>query len=158
MPPRFLFKLCPRADVAARVRSLPRPLVFSNGVFDLLHPGHAYYLAQARALGASLVVALNTDASVQRLEKGPDRPINGEQDRALMLAALESVSLVTWFDENTPIELIRELRPDWLVKGGDYVMDRLPETKVVQTYGGQALAISMLEGHSTTTLLARIRR
>ncbi len=158
VPPQFVSKLCARADVAPRARLLPRPLVFSNGVFDLLHPGHACYLAQARALGASLVIALNTDASARRLGKGADRPINGEQDRAWMLAALESVSLVTWFDEDTPIELVSELRPDWLVKGGDYVMDRLPETKVVQAYGGQAMAIPMLEGHSTTALLARVRR
>ena len=157
-PAKFVHKICTREDILQRSCALPRPLVFSNGVFDVLHPGHAWYLAQARALGGGLVVALNTDASARRLGKGEDRPINGEQDRALMVAALESVSLVSWFDEDTPIELVRELRPDWLVKGGDYTMELLPETKVVQAYGGQALAIPLVEGYSTTALVARIRR
>src|SRR5215207_11386899 len=114
----FLHKIVPREDARKRLASMPRPVVFTNGVFDVLHRGHVTYLAQARALGASLVVALNTDASARRLGKGPDRPLNNEYDRAAMMAALESVSLVTWFDEDTPLELIRELRPDLLVKGG----------------------------------------
>ena len=118
----------PRAQAAARVAALPQPVVFTNGVFDVLHRGHAVYLAQARELGASLVVALNTDASARRLGKGPDRPLNNEQDRAVVVAALESVSLVTWFDEDTPLQLIAELRPALLVKGGDYDMSRLAET------------------------------
>lgn len=140
------------------VARLPRPLVFSNGVFDLLHRGHATYLAQARALGASLVVAINTDASARRLGKGAERPLNNERDRATLLAALESVSLVTWFDEDTPLELIAQLRPDWLVKGGDYDMSRLAETRVVERYGGRALAIALVEGYSTTALVQKIRR
>ena len=115
------------------------------------------YLAQARELGASLVVALNTDASARRLGKGPDRPLNNEQDRAVVVAALESVSLVTWFDEDTPLQLIAELRPAVLVKGGDYDMSRLAETAVVQGYGGKALAIPFVEGYSTTELVRRIR-
>src|SRR5215203_5246443 len=101
--PSFLTKLCDRAEASARIAQLPRPVVFTNGVFDVLHRGHAIYLAQARALGASLVVALNTDASARRLGKGPDRPLNNEQDRAAVVAALQSVSLVTWFDEDTPL-------------------------------------------------------
>jgi rfaE bifunctional protein nucleotidyltransferase chain/domain len=155
--PGFLGKIVPRAQAAARVAALPPPVVFTNGVFDVLHRGHALYLAQARELGASLVVALNTDASARRLGKGPDRPLNNEQDRAVVVAALESVSLVTWFDEDTPLQLISELRPGLLVKGGDYDMSRLPETAVVQGYGGRALAIPFVEGYSTTDLVHRIR-
>ncbi|OGB01395.1 MAG: ADP-heptose synthase [Burkholderiales bacterium RIFCSPHIGHO2_12_FULL_61_11] len=137
--------------------ALPRPVVFTNGVFDVLHCGHAIYLARARALGASLVVALNTDASAKRLGKGPDRPLNNQQDRAALLAALESVSLVTWFDEDTPLQLITELKPDVLVKGGDYDMRKLAETAVVQSYGGKALAIPFVQGYSTTALVQKIR-
>ena len=136
---------------------MPRPLVFTNGVFDVLHRGHATYLAQARALGASLVVALNTDASARRLGKGPDRPLNNELDRAALIAALESSTLVTWFDENTPLELITALRPDILVKGGDYDMDTLAETAVVKAYGGTAVAIPFVDGYSTTALVSRIK-
>ena len=138
--------------------ALPRPVVFTNGVFDVLHRGHATYLARARALGASLVVALNTDASARRLGKGPDRPLNNEEDRAVLMAALESVSLVTWFDEDTPLELITELRPDILVKGGDYDMDKLAETAAVRSYGGQARAIPFVDGYSTSALVAKIRQ
>ena len=137
--------------------ALPRPVVFTNGVFDVLHRGHATYLAQARALGASLVVALNTDASARRLGKGPDRPLNSEADRAALIAALESVSLVTFFDEDTPFELIAALKPDLLVKGGDYDMDSLAETAVVKAYGGRALAIPFVAGFSTTALVTRIK-
>lgn len=155
--PAFLAKLAAREDAPARVAALPRPVVFTNGVFDVLHRGHASYLAQARALGASLVVALNTDASAKRLGKGPDRPLNNEHDRAALMAALESVSLVTWFDEDTPLELVTELQPDLLVKGGDYDMDKLAETAVVKAYGGQALAIPFVEGYSTTALVQKIR-
>lgn len=156
--PAFALKACPRDQLAERVASLPRPLVFTNGVFDVLHLGHVSYLASARALGASLVVGLNTDASARRLGKGPDRPLNAENDRALMLAALESVSLVTWFEEDTPLELIRELRPDFLVKGGDYDMDRVLESEFVRSYGGRALTLPLLAGRSTTALLNRIRQ
>jgi len=150
-------KLASRADAAARAAALPQPVVFTNGVFDVLHRGHAVYLAQARLLGASLVVAVNTDASARRLGKGPDRPLNNENDRAILLAALESVSLVTWFDEDTPLQLIGELKPAVLVKGGDYDMSKLPETALVESYGGKALAIPFVEGYSTSALVRRIR-
>jgi rfaE bifunctional protein nucleotidyltransferase chain/domain len=156
-PPDFEGKLASREQAAIRLTQLSKPVVFTNGVFDLLHRGHASYLAHARSLGGSLVVALNTDASARRLGKGDDRPLNNQQDRALMLAALESVSMVTWFDEDTPIELIRALRPDILVKGGDYDMKKLAETAVVESYGGKALAIDFVSGYSTTALVKKIR-
>ncbi len=155
--PSFLNKLCPRDALASRLASLPRPLVFTNGVFDVMHRGHAIYLAQARALGASLLVALNTDASARRLGKGPDRPLNNEQDRAILMAALGVVDLVTWFDEDTPQALIAQVRPDILVKGGDYDMRRLPETALVESWGGRALALPFVEGYSTTALVHKIR-
>jgi D-glycero-beta-D-manno-heptose 1-phosphate adenylyltransferase len=158
MPTRpFLEKLASRVEAAARVAALPQPVVFTNGVFDVLHRGHAVYLAQARQLGASLVVAVNTDASARRLGKGPDRPLNNEQDRAMLIAALESVSLVTWFDEDTPLQLVAELKPAVLVKGGDYDMSKLAETALVQSYGGKALAIPFVAGYSTSALVQRIR-
>ena len=154
----LLAKVVAREDASARVAALSRPVVFTNGVFDVLHRGHVSYLAHARALGGSLVVGLNTDASARRLGKAPDRPLNNQEDRAVLLAALESVSLVTWFDEDTPIELITELRPDLLVKGGDYDMDKLAETAVVKSYGGQALALPFVDGYSTTALVQKIRQ
>jgi rfaE bifunctional protein nucleotidyltransferase chain/domain len=150
-------KLCLPADLPSQLTQLPRPLVFTNGVFDVLHRGHVVYLEQARALGASLLVALNTDASARRLGKGPDRPLNNEMDRACVIAALASSTLVTWFDEDTPLELIRLVRPDILVKGGDYDMARLTETTVVQSWGGHALALPFVSGYSTTALVKRIR-
>jgi len=155
--PTFFSKIVPRAEAAQRVAALAQPVVFTNGVFDVLHRGHATYLAQARALGGSLVVALNTDASARRLGKGPERPLNNEQDRAALLAALESVSLVTWFDEDTPYELIDQLRPAILVKGGDYDMAKLAETALVQSWGGRAQAIPFVDGYSTTALVTKIR-
>ena len=155
--PAFLGKLCPREHLSARLAALPRPLVFTNGVFDVMHRGHAIYLAQARELGASLIVALNTDASARRLGKGPDRPLNNEQDRAAMLAALAAVDLVTWFDEDTPQALIAEVRPDILVKGGDYDMRKLPETALVESWGGRAQALPFVAGYSTTALVKKIR-
>ncbi|MEY4675577.1 MAG: hypothetical protein RLZZ470_84 [Pseudomonadota bacterium] len=153
-------KLCPRDQAAQAVNQLRQqgPVVFTNGVFDVLHRGHATYLDQARQLGASLVLGLNSDASAKRLGKGPDRPLNNEMDRAILLAALASVSLVTWFDEDTPLALITELKPDVLVKGGDYDMDRLAETQVVRAYGGRALAIPFVDGYSTTALVKRIQQ
>jgi rfaE bifunctional protein nucleotidyltransferase chain/domain len=150
-------KIVPRAQAAQRAAELPQPVVFTNGVFDVLHRGHVTYLEQARALGASLVVALNTDASARRLGKGPDRPLNAEQDRAVVMAALASVDLVTWFDEDTPLQLIGQLRPALLVKGGDYDMARLEETRVVESYGGRALAIPFVDGYSTTRLVQKIK-
>ncbi len=160
LPPAFLSKLASRQDAVERVAALRAngPVVFTNGVFDVLHRGHASYLAQARSLGGSLVVALNSDASAKRLGKGPDRPLNNEADRAALIAALEAVSLVTWFDEDTPLELITELRPDILVKGGDYDMSKLAETQVVESYGGRALAIAFVDGYSTTALVKKIRQ
>ncbi|MEJ6021495.1 D-glycero-beta-D-manno-heptose 1-phosphate adenylyltransferase [Ramlibacter sp. PS4R-6] len=153
----FADKIVPRAQAAARVARLAQPVVFTNGVFDVLHRGHATYLEHARALGASLVVAINTDASARRLGKGPERPLNREDDRAAMLAALESVSLVTFFDEDTPLQLVHELRPAVLVKGGDYDMDTLEEARFVLGYGGKALALPFVDGYSTTSLVNRIR-
>ncbi len=155
----FLDKIVARDQAPAAVQTLSArgPVVFTNGVFDVLHRGHVTYLAQARAEGASLVVALNTDASARRLGKGPDRPLNNEVDRAIMIAALESVSLVTWFDEDTPLQLIGELRPLVIVKGGDYDMATLPETAAVQSWGGRALALPFVDGYSTSALVRKIR-
>ncbi|KDB50766.1 transferase [Sphaerotilus natans subsp. natans DSM 6575] len=156
-PPAFLDKLCLRRDLPARLAALPRPMVFTNGVFDILHRGHVTYLAQARAQGASLVLGLNSDASARLLGKGPDRPLNAEADRACVLAALESVSLVVLFDEQTPCELLTEIRPDLYVKGGDYDIETLEETRLVRSWGGDARAISFVDGYSTTALVKRIR-
>jgi D-glycero-beta-D-manno-heptose 1-phosphate adenylyltransferase len=155
--PAFLSKIVARSDAAARMAALPGPVVFTNGVFDVLHRGHVTYLANARAQGGSLVVALNTDASARRLGKGPDRPLNREQDRAVVIAALESVGLVTWFDEDTPVQLLSELKPQVYVKGGDYDMRKLAETALVESYGGRALAIPFVDGYSTTNLVQKIR-
>ena len=157
LPPAFLAKLCERDQLPAALAHLPRPWVFTNGVFDVLHRGHVMYLAQARALGGSLIVALNTDASVRRLGKGDDRPLNKDMDRAIVMASQQAVDLVTWFDEDTPVEIIGEIRPDILVKGGDYDMDKLPETTLVKSWGGRALALPFVQGYSTTKLVQRIR-
>jgi D-glycero-beta-D-manno-heptose 1-phosphate adenylyltransferase len=151
-------KLRPGPVRAAWTASLPRPLVFTNGVFDVLHRGHVAYLQAARALGAALVVAINTDASVRMLGKGPERPLNAEADRAAVLAALESVDLVLGFAERTPVALIEAVRPDLYVKGGDYDMEALEETRLVRGWGGEAVAIPFLPGYSTTGLVARTRR
>ena len=156
-PPSFESKVCPLDQLAARIAKLPRPLVFTNGVFDILHRGHASYLAQARALGASLVVGVNSDASVKMLGKGDDRPINSEADRQALLAALESVAMVMLFTEQTPVSLIEKIRPDIYVKGGDYEIDTLAETRLVKTWGGKAVAIPFLYERSTTSLLGKIR-
>lgn len=153
----FLDKIATSGELDARVAALPRPLVFTNGVFDILHRGHVCYLAAARALGASLVVGLNSDASVRLLGKGPDRPLNPQDDRAAVLAALESVTLVTLFDERMPLALIERVRPDVYVKGGDYDVATLAETALVQRWGGRAVAIPIVEGRSTTGLVQRIR-
>jgi rfaE bifunctional protein nucleotidyltransferase chain/domain len=153
----FLDKLCSADRLAKRIATLPRPLVFTNGVFDILHRGHVTYLAQARERGASLVIGLNSDASARQLGKGPERPLNAEADRACVLAALESVSLVTLFDERTPVELLARVRADLYIKGGDYDMETLEETRLVRSWGGQALAIPFVDGYSTTALVSRIR-
>jgi len=157
--PEFLTKITSPEEAVSRVGQLREKgaVVFTNGVFDVLHRGHATYLAQARSLGASLVVALNTDASAKRLGKGEDRPLNTLEDRAALMAALASVSLVTWFDEDTPYQIIDALRPDILVKGGDYDMATLAETQLVLSYGGHAQAIPFVSGYSTTALVQKIR-
>lgn len=157
LPPSFEAKVCPPDDLAVRLANLPRPLVFTNGVFDILHRGHASYLAQARALGASLVVGVNSDASVKMLGKGDDRPINTEADRQALLAALESVDMAVLFTEQTPVNLIEKIRPDIYVKGGDYEIDTLAETHLVKSWGGKAVAIPFLYERSTTSLLGKIR-
>ncbi len=135
-----------------------RPVVFTNGVFDILHRGHVTYLDEAAQLGGTLVVAINTDASARRLGKGPDRPLNNAQDRAALLASLACVTAVTFFDEDTPVALIGQLRPDIIVKGGDYDMQTLPETKLVESWGGRAIAIPFEFARSTTALVTKIRQ
>jgi D-glycero-beta-D-manno-heptose 1-phosphate adenylyltransferase len=149
-------RLIPSAQARAR-SSWPRPLVFTNGVFDVLHRGHVQYLAAARDLGAALLVAVNSDASARGLGKGPDRPLNNEQDRAAVIAALRCVDFVTWFDEPTPCALLEAVRPDVYVKGGDYDMAALPETALMHRWGGRSLAIPFIDGYSTTRLVERIR-
>jgi rfaE bifunctional protein nucleotidyltransferase chain/domain len=158
-PPRFMSKILDRAACEQAVQGgrLARPLVFTNGVFDILHRGHVTYLDRAAQLGATLIVAVNTDDSVRRLGKGSDRPLNGQDDRAAMLAALGCVDAVTWFAEDTPLALIRALKPDVIVKGGDYDMETLPETAAVRSWGGRAVAIPFEHQRSTTDLLKRIR-
>lgn len=153
----FESKIVTREALVARRASLPAPLVFTNGVFDILHRGHVTYLAQAKALGACLVVGVNSDASVRMLGKGDDRPINREEDRMTLLAALESVDWVVRFEEKTPVELIAAVRPDVLVKGGDYDMETLPETALVRSWGGRSLAIAFEHERSTTSLLQKVR-
>jgi len=157
LAPGFEAKIVRRDTLAARVAHLARPIVFTNGVFDILHRGHVTYLAQARALGASLVVAVNSDASVRRLGKGSDRPVNLESDRAALVAALDSVSLVTLFNEDVPLVPLEIVRPDIYVKGGDYDIEKLPETVPVQTWSGRAVAIPFVYQRSTTDLIARVR-
>jgi rfaE bifunctional protein nucleotidyltransferase chain/domain len=155
--PEFEGKLCEPAQFAGRIASLARPLVFTNGVFDILHRGHVTYLAQARALGASLVVAANSDASARRLGKGEDRPINRIEDRMAVLAALQAVDLVTWFDEDTPLGLILACRPDVLVKGGDWKPEAIVGAREVIAWGGAVHSIPFLFERSTTATLNQIR-
>jgi len=155
--PDFEKKICPPEQLAERIAHLARPLVFTNGCFDILHCGHVTYLAQARALGAAMVVALNTDASVRRQGKGPDRPINDQIKRASVMAALQSVDLVTWFDADTPYDLIMQIRPDILVKGGDWAIDRIVGSTEVLGWGGQVHSIPFMYATSTTETLKRIR-
>lgn len=146
-----------RGQATARIAALPRPLVFTNGCFDILHRGHVTYLEQARALGNSLVVGVNTDASTKRLNKGDDRPINPLDDRLAVLAALESVSLVIPFDEDTPTELIKLCRPDHLVKGGDWPVEKIVGYELVTSYGGKVHSLPIRYRRSTTELIRRIR-
>ena len=155
--PAFEHKLCQPEHFTERAALLPRPLVFTNGCFDVLHRGHVTYLAQARALGASMIVGVNSDASVKRQGKGGDRPINAEQDRMEVLAALESVSLVVVFDEDTPLNLILACKPDVLVKGGDWKPENIVGSKEVLAWGGGVHSIPFLHERSTTALLKKIR-
>jgi len=153
----FEDKITSKEELRHRMAALPKPVVLTNGVFDILHRGHVTYLEQARALGAALVVAVNTDASVRRLGKGDDRPINTCEDRMAVIAALESVSLVVAFDEDTALEIVNEGRPDIYAKGGDYQMDAIPEGKAVLAYGGRVEAITFKHDRSTTKLLSKVR-
>ena len=155
--PGFAAKIATRAALGARIAALPRPLVFTNGVFDLLHAGHVTYLDRARRLGSSLVVGVNTDESARRLGKGDERPINSLEDRLTVLAALEAVSLVVAFDEDTPLALVLACHPDVIVKGGDYTAKTTVGAAEVIAWGGRFEAIPLLPGRSTTRLLARLR-
>lgn len=155
--PSFERKVCPKDEFDWQLGRLPRPLVFTNGCFDVLHRGHVTYLAQTRSLGASLVVGVNSDASVKRQNKGNDRPINTLEDRMAVLAALESVSLVVPFDEDTPLNLILACRPDVLVKGGDWTPDSIVGAAEVLAHGGRVHSIPFLHQRSTTALLNKIR-
>jgi rfaE bifunctional protein nucleotidyltransferase chain/domain len=155
--PLFENKICTSGNLAERLAALPRPLVFTNGCFDILHRGHVTYLAQARALGASLIVGVNTDASVKRLGKGEERPINHQDDRMAVLAALECVSLVCLFDEDTPLNLILACKPDVLAKGGDWAVADIVGAREVQGWGGTVHSIPFLHQRSTTATLAKIR-
>ena len=157
-PVPFEAKICPREELEVRLAALPRPLVFTNGVFDILHRGHVTYLAQARALGATLIVAVNSDISAKRLGKGEDRPVNALADRMAVLAALESVSLVASFDEETPRSLILLCRPDVLVKGGDWKQEAIVGAAEVRGWGGRVQSIPFEHAVSTSGLLGKIRR
>jgi len=132
--------------------------VFTNGVFDLLHRGHVTYLAQARALGAALIVALNGDASARRLDKGDGRPVNTLEDRMALIAALEAVDAVTWFDEDTPAALIEALRPEVLVKGGDWPAEKIVGAVATLARGGRVVSIPFEHQRSSTALLEKIRK
>jgi D-glycero-beta-D-manno-heptose 1-phosphate adenylyltransferase len=147
----------PDAAGLAKIQALAKPLVFTNGCFDILHRGHVSYLEEARALGASLIVAVNTDASVRRLDKGSDRPVNTLDDRMAVIAALQSVDAVIAFDEDTPLELIQQIHPNILVKGGDWSTDKIVGADVVLADGGEVHSIPFRHDRSTTDLLTRIR-
>lgn len=156
-PPDFENKICKLDELAERARALPHPIVMTNGVFDILHRGHVTYLAQARNLGASLIVAINSDASVKMLGKGDDRPINTEADRAAVLASLESVSLVVVFGDKVPLKAIELGHPDIYVKGGDYRLEDLPEARIVQQWGGVVRLVSFEHSVSTSKIIERVR-
>ena len=157
-PPDFENKVCEPDSFTKRIAALPHPLVFTNGCFDILHRGHVTYLAQARALGASLIVGVNSDASVKRQGKGEDRPINNQDDRMAVLAALQNVDLVTWFDEDTPLNLILACKPDVLVKGGDWKVENIVGATEILKWGGAVHSIPFLHERSTTATLAKIRK
>ena len=157
-PPAFENRICPPVRLSEAVASLPRPLVFTNGCFDILHRGHVTYLAQARALGAAMIVALNSDTSVKRLGKGDDRPVNKLEDRLAVMASLGCIDLVTWFDEDTPLARILDCRPDVLVQGGDSPVERIVGAQEVLGWGGKVHSIPFIHEKSTTALLDKIRR
>jgi D-glycero-beta-D-manno-heptose 1-phosphate adenylyltransferase len=156
--PAFERKILAPQDAAGWAARLPRPLVFTNGVFDLLHRGHVTYLAQARALGAALLVALNGDASARRLGKGAGRPVNALADRLAVVAALESVDVVTSFDEDTPLALIEAVRPEILVKGGDWPVERIVGAAGVLARGGRVVSMPFEHQRSTTALVEALRK
>ena len=155
--PDFEAKICSPMELVQRVLLLPRPLVFTNGVFDILHRGHVTYLAQARALGASMILALNSDASVKRLNKGDDRPINSLEDRMAVAAALSMVDVVTFFEDDTPLNLILACKPAVLVKGGDWPVEQIAGASEVQSWGGKVYSLPFLHERSTTAMLKKIR-
>ena len=157
-PPPFEAKIRDPAALETWIGRLARPLVFTNGVFDILHRGHVTYLARARALGAALLVALNSDSSVRRLGKGVERPLNPLADRLAVVAALECVDAVTWFDEDTPEALIAAVRPQVLAKGGDWPAQRIVGAGAVLARGGQVVSIPFEHPRSTTELVERIRK
>lgn len=157
-PPSFEKKITDMEQLAERVRLLPHPVVMTNGVFDILHRGHVTYLAQARALGGSLIVAVNSDSSVRMLGKGEDRPINTQDDRAAVLAALQAVDLVVVFTDKVPLAVIEAARPDIYVKGGDYRVEDLPEAKLAATWGAKTVTIAFEHERSTTALLEKVRK
>ncbi|HKO68174.1 MAG TPA: adenylyltransferase/cytidyltransferase family protein [Burkholderiaceae bacterium] len=156
-PPFFESKIIDRDVLVRATAALARPVVFTNGVFDILHRGHVTYLSRARALGASLFVAINSDASVRELGKGSDRPLNTAANRATIVAAIESVTMVTVFTERVPLAVLQIVRPDVYVKGGDYDMEGIPEAALVRTWGAETVAIPFEHQFSTTELLQRIR-
>lgn len=155
-PPEFENKITDFEHLNRRAQALPHPVVMTNGVFDILHRGHVTYLAQARALGESLVVAINSDASVKMLGKGDERPINTQEDRAAVLAALESVDLVVVFEDKVPLKAVELAHPDIYVKGGDYRIEDLPEAKLVSTWGAKTVTVQFEHQRSTTALLNKI--
>jgi rfaE bifunctional protein nucleotidyltransferase chain/domain len=155
-PPSPHRKLVHSTHAAAQAAALPSPRVFTNGVFDLIHRGHCALLDAARSIGGSLIVGLNSDASTRRLDKGPERPINTESDRAFVLACLQAVDMVVIFEEDTPCALLERLRPEIYVKGGDYDMATLAEARLMERWGGLALALPFMEGHSTTYIVQRL--
>ncbi len=156
--PQFEKKIATFEELAQKAAALPHPVVMTNGVFDILHRGHVTYLAQARSLGASLIVAVNSDSSVKMLGKGDDRPINTEADRAAVLAALESVDLVVVFSDKVPLKVIEKAHPDIYVKGGDYRIEDLPEAKLVAGWGAKTVTVTFEHQRSTTALLNKVRK
>lgn len=145
------------SELQQQLKKLDRPLVFTNGCFDILHLGHVSYLEEARNRGESMIVALNSDKSVKRQNKGDDRPINPLQDRMSVMASLQCVDAVTYFDEDTPLDLIKQIMPDILIKGGDWPIDKIVGAKEVQANGGSVYSIDFKFERSTTSLLERIR-